>query len=53
MRKIDSLLSEQKKRLLRRVNMSGQHQVNLHILLVCFAGTSQTNRQLTVLGIGV
>lgn len=28
MRKIDSLLSEQKKRLLRRVTMSAQHQVN-------------------------
>lgn len=41
MRKIDCLLSEQKKRLLRRVNMSAQHQVNLHILLVCFTGTSQ------------
>uniref|UniRef100_UPI0037E8A011 proline-rich protein 12 n=1 Tax=Semicossyphus pulcher TaxID=241346 RepID=UPI0037E8A011 len=31
MRKIDSLLSEQKKRLLRRVNMSAQHQEALHI----------------------
>ncbi|XP_035510836.1 proline-rich protein 12 [Morone saxatilis] len=31
MRKIDSLLSEQKKRLLRRVNMSAQHQDALHI----------------------
>ncbi|XP_049926182.1 proline-rich protein 12 isoform X3 [Epinephelus moara] len=31
MRKIDSLLSEQKKRLLRRVNMSVQHQEALHI----------------------
>ncbi|KAI9534145.1 hypothetical protein NQZ68_016863 [Dissostichus eleginoides] len=31
MRKIDSLLSEQKKRLLRRVNMSVQHQELLHI----------------------
>lgn len=33
MRKIDSLLSEQKKRLLRRVSMSAQHQVNPHTLL--------------------
>ncbi|XP_041634528.1 proline-rich protein 12 [Cheilinus undulatus] len=31
MRKIDSLLSEQKKRLLRRVTMSAQHQEALHI----------------------
>ncbi|XP_053708518.1 proline-rich protein 12 isoform X1 [Synchiropus splendidus] len=31
MRKIDSLLSEQKKRLLRRVNMSAQHQEALNI----------------------
>ncbi|XP_062422312.1 proline-rich protein 12 [Pungitius pungitius] len=31
MRKIDSLLGEQKKRLLRRVNMSVQHQEALHI----------------------
>uniref|UniRef100_A0A672YVR9 Proline rich 12b n=1 Tax=Sphaeramia orbicularis TaxID=375764 RepID=A0A672YVR9_9TELE len=31
MRKIDSLLSEQKKRLLRRVDMSIQHQEALHI----------------------
>ncbi|XP_042360845.1 proline-rich protein 12 [Plectropomus leopardus] len=31
MRKIDSLLSEQKKKLLRRVNMSVQHQEALHI----------------------
>ncbi|XP_029363772.1 proline-rich protein 12 [Echeneis naucrates] len=31
MRKIDSLLSEQKRRLLRRVNMSAQHQEALHI----------------------
>uniref|UniRef100_A0A3Q2QX27 Proline rich 12 n=1 Tax=Fundulus heteroclitus TaxID=8078 RepID=A0A3Q2QX27_FUNHE len=31
MRKIDSLLSEQKKRLLRRVNMSAQHQEALHL----------------------
>ncbi|KAM9843161.1 proline-rich protein 12-like [Aulostomus maculatus] len=31
MRKIDSLLSEQKKRLLRRVSMSAQHQEALHI----------------------
>uniref|UniRef100_A0A3P8RUW9 Proline rich 12 n=1 Tax=Amphiprion percula TaxID=161767 RepID=A0A3P8RUW9_AMPPE len=31
MRKIDSLLSEQKKRLLRRVNMSAQQQEALHI----------------------
>ncbi|XP_038595501.1 proline-rich protein 12 isoform X2 [Micropterus salmoides] len=31
MRKIDCLLSEQKKRLLRRVNMSAQHQEALHI----------------------
>ncbi|XP_070703884.1 proline-rich protein 12 [Pempheris klunzingeri] len=31
MRKIDSLLSEQKKRLLRRVNMIAQHQEVLHI----------------------
>uniref|UniRef100_A0A3Q3KXB2 Proline rich 12b n=1 Tax=Mastacembelus armatus TaxID=205130 RepID=A0A3Q3KXB2_9TELE len=31
MRKIDNLLSEQKKRLLRRVNISGQHQEALHI----------------------
>ncbi|XP_059203694.1 proline-rich protein 12 isoform X2 [Centropristis striata] len=31
MRKIDSLLSEQKKRLLRRVTMSVQHQEALHI----------------------
>ncbi|KAM9346060.1 proline-rich protein 12 [Symphorus nematophorus] len=31
MRKIDSLLSEQKKRLLRRVNMSAQHQEALHV----------------------
>ncbi|AWP18293.1 DUF4211 domain containing protein [Scophthalmus maximus] len=31
MRKIDSLLSEQKKRLLRRVNMSAQHQEALQI----------------------
>uniref|UniRef100_A0A3P8VTB8 Proline rich 12 n=1 Tax=Cynoglossus semilaevis TaxID=244447 RepID=A0A3P8VTB8_CYNSE len=31
MRKIDSLLSEQKKRLLRRANMSAQHQEALHI----------------------
>uniref|UniRef100_A0A3B4XLT7 Proline rich 12 n=1 Tax=Seriola lalandi dorsalis TaxID=1841481 RepID=A0A3B4XLT7_SERLL len=31
MRKIDSLLSEQKKRLLRRVNMIAQHQEALHI----------------------
>ncbi|KAM4717265.1 LOW QUALITY PROTEIN: proline-rich protein 12-like [Anableps anableps] len=30
MKKIDSLLSEQKKRLLRRVNMSVQHQEALH-----------------------
>uniref|UniRef100_A0A8C7IPL4 DUF4211 domain-containing protein n=1 Tax=Oncorhynchus kisutch TaxID=8019 RepID=A0A8C7IPL4_ONCKI len=30
MRKIDSLLNEQKRRLLRRVNMSGQHQETLH-----------------------
>lgn len=34
MRKIDSLLSEQKKRLLRRINMSVQHQVGLYILLL-------------------
>ncbi|XP_039463801.1 proline-rich protein 12-like isoform X2 [Oreochromis aureus] len=31
MRKIDSMLSEQKKKLLRRVNMSAQHQEVLHI----------------------
>ncbi|XP_057717201.1 proline-rich protein 12 isoform X2 [Corythoichthys intestinalis] len=31
MRKIDSLLNEQKKRLLRRVSMSAQHQEALHI----------------------
>ncbi|XP_017292747.1 proline-rich protein 12 [Kryptolebias marmoratus] len=31
MRKIDSLLSEQKKRLLRRVSMSTQHQEALHL----------------------
>ncbi|XP_030265558.1 proline-rich protein 12-like isoform X1 [Sparus aurata] len=31
MRRIDSLLSEQKRRLLRRVNMSAQHQEALHI----------------------
>ncbi|XP_016518432.1 proline-rich protein 12-like isoform X1 [Poecilia formosa] len=31
MRKIDSLLSEQKKRLLRRINMSVQHQEVLHM----------------------
>ncbi|XP_030581380.1 proline-rich protein 12 [Archocentrus centrarchus] len=31
MRKIDSLLSERKKKLLRRVNMSAQHQEALHI----------------------
>ncbi|MED6265831.1 hypothetical protein CHARACLAT_029387 [Characodon lateralis] len=31
MRKIDSLLSAQKKRLLRRVNMSAQHQEALHM----------------------
>uniref|UniRef100_A0A674A5D2 Proline rich 12 n=1 Tax=Salmo trutta TaxID=8032 RepID=A0A674A5D2_SALTR len=31
MRKIDSLLNEQKRRLLRRVNMSGQHQETLHM----------------------
>ncbi|KAM9780451.1 proline-rich protein 12 [Neosynchiropus ocellatus] len=31
MRKIDSLLSEQKKRLLRRVNMSAQHQEALNV----------------------
>ncbi|XP_039892209.1 proline-rich protein 12-like [Simochromis diagramma] len=31
MRKIDSMLSEQKKKLLRRVNMSAQHQEALHI----------------------
>ncbi|XP_073318312.1 proline-rich protein 12 [Pagrus major] len=31
MRKIDSLLNEQKRRLLRRVNMSAQHQEALHI----------------------
>uniref|UniRef100_A0A3Q3E9R3 Proline rich 12b n=1 Tax=Labrus bergylta TaxID=56723 RepID=A0A3Q3E9R3_9LABR len=31
MRKIDSLLSDQKKRLLRRVSMSAQHQEVLHI----------------------
>ncbi|KAF6719834.1 Proline-rich protein 12 [Oryzias melastigma] len=31
MRKIDSLLSEQKKRLLGRVNMSAQHQEALHL----------------------
>ncbi|XP_041856846.1 proline-rich protein 12 [Melanotaenia boesemani] len=31
MRKIDSLLSEQKKKLLRRVNMSAQHQEALHV----------------------
>ncbi|KAK2832734.1 hypothetical protein Q5P01_016623 [Channa striata] len=31
MRKIDSLLSEQKKRLLRKINMSAQHQEALHI----------------------
>ncbi|XP_054463543.1 proline-rich protein 12 [Anoplopoma fimbria] len=31
MRKIDSLLSDQKKRLLRRVNMSVQHQEAIHI----------------------
>ncbi|XP_061605197.1 proline-rich protein 12 isoform X1 [Phyllopteryx taeniolatus] len=31
MRKIDSLLNEQKKRLLRRVTMSAQHQEALHI----------------------
>ncbi|XP_033840531.1 proline-rich protein 12 isoform X1 [Periophthalmus magnuspinnatus] len=30
MRKIDSILSEQKRRLLRRVNMSSQHQEVLH-----------------------
>lgn len=36
MRKIDSMLSEQKKKLLRRVNMSAQHQVKLHILLFWF-----------------
>merc|ERR1719357_1740943 len=30
MRKIDSLLSEQKRRLLRRVSMSSQHQEALH-----------------------
>lgn len=37
MRKIDSLLSEQKKRLLRRVNMSAQHQVSPHTLLQSLA----------------
>ncbi|CAB1341384.1 unnamed protein product, partial [Coregonus sp. 'balchen'] len=31
MRKIDSLLNEQKRRLLRRINMSGQHQETLHM----------------------
>lgn len=31
MRKIDGMLSEQKKKLLRRVNMSAQHQEALHI----------------------
>ncbi|XP_077590358.1 proline-rich protein 12 [Stigmatopora nigra] len=31
MRKIDSLLNEQKKRLLRRVSMSAQHQEALHL----------------------
>ncbi|XP_067089686.1 proline-rich protein 12 [Osmerus mordax] len=31
MRKIDSLLNEQKRRLLRRVNMSAQHQEVLHM----------------------
>ncbi|XP_054615064.1 proline-rich protein 12 isoform X2 [Dunckerocampus dactyliophorus] len=31
MRKIDSMLSEQKKRLLRRINMSSQHQEALHV----------------------
>lgn len=36
MRKIDGMLSEQKKKLLRRVNMSAQHQVKLHILLFWF-----------------
>lgn len=36
MRKIDSMLSEQKKKLLRRVDMSAQHQVKLHILLFWF-----------------
>lgn len=34
MRKIDSLLSEQKKRLLRRISMSVPHQVGLYILLL-------------------
>ncbi|KAM9391624.1 LOW QUALITY PROTEIN: proline-rich protein 12 [Pholidichthys leucotaenia] len=38
MRKIDSLLSEQKKRLLRRVNMSAQHQEALHIFPKMTAG---------------
>lgn len=36
MRKVDSLLGEQKKKLLRRVTMSVQHQVNLHVLLPGF-----------------
>ncbi|XP_016305301.1 proline-rich protein 12-like [Sinocyclocheilus anshuiensis] len=31
MRKIDSILNEQKRRLLRRVNMSVQHQEALHM----------------------
>lgn len=36
MRKIDSILNEQKRRLLRRVSMSSQHQVCLHpVLHVC------------------
>ncbi|XP_047212980.1 proline-rich protein 12-like isoform X4 [Girardinichthys multiradiatus] len=38
MRKIDSLLSAQKKRLLRRVNMSAQHQEALHMYPKMTAG---------------
>lgn len=45
MRKIDSLLSEQKRKLLKRVNMNSQHQVTLTFLFVillfdCFISLS-------------
>ncbi|XP_054597906.2 proline-rich protein 12 isoform X1 [Nothobranchius furzeri] len=37
MRKIDGLLSEEKKRLLRRINMSSQHQEALHLFPIMTA----------------
>lgn len=39
MRKIDSLLSEQKRKLLKRVNMNSQHQVRI-LLFDCFISLS-------------